>query len=324
MNGAELIALLEQPHDDAAWILDLRWTVPTEALLEALAAAEAPSTRAVVADLLGYRGDPAGLEPLLGVLDDTDAGVRSSVADALGKLAIQDLPLSDDANRRLGAALLARFEAERDPAVLTTLAVALGSARYAPALPALRAALDDPALVRLARDAIAWIERGPRRMLDAAHVVAALEAPQPPGTRELFDVATTATLVEALARAERPPTRRRLAELLGERSDPAGIDALLPVLDDPDPEMRAAAAEALEKILQVGMPRDEAAEQRAGAALLARFESEPVPEVRRLLAPAVGAAGYRPAEPVLRAALDSDDPDLAAAAEWGLHWLQDD
>jgi hypothetical protein len=62
--------------------------------------------------------------------------------------------------------------------------------------------------------------------------------------------------------------------------------------------------------------------QRVGAAMLARFESEPSAAVRRTLASAVGAARYEPAIPALRGALESDDRSLAYSAGWGLHWLE--
>ena len=48
--------------------------------------AEQPRERVVAARALGRRGDDAAIEPLLGALADTDAGVRGAAAFALGRI----------------------------------------------------------------------------------------------------------------------------------------------------------------------------------------------------------------------------------------------
>jgi HEAT repeat protein len=158
--------------------------------------------------------------------------------------------------------------------------------------------------------------------VDAAEVIARLEEPtedRRPLMRELREELPTATLIEALAAATAPFTRQLLADLLGDRGDPAATEPLAAALDDPAEAVRAAAADALGKLF---MGDDPPPPDRVGAAMLARFESDPSAVVRRTLASAVGAAHYEPAIPALRAALESEDRSLAYAAGWGLHWLE--
>jgi HEAT repeat protein len=161
--------------------------------------------------------------------------------------------------------------------------------------------------------------------VDPAEIVARLEQPKEdrrPLMRELREQAPTDALVDALAAAGSPFTRQLLADLLGERADATGAEPLAAALEDPDEGVRASAADALGKVFMADEPPGPEVAQRVGAAMLARFEAEPSAAVRRTLASAVGAAGYEPAIPALRAALASDDRSLAYAAGWGLHWLE--
>jgi HEAT repeat protein len=86
--------------------------------------------------------------------------VRAAAADALGKVFMADEPPRAEVARRVGAAMLARFEAEPSAAVRHTLASAVGAARYEPAIPALRAALesDDRSLAYSAGWGLHWLE----------------------------------------------------------------------------------------------------------------------------------------------------------------------
>ena len=161
--------------------------------------------------------------------------------------------------------------------------------------------------------------------VDAAEIIARLEEPaedRRPLMRALREQAPTAALLEALATAGTPFTRQLLADLLGERGDPAAAEPLAAALDDGDEGVRAAAADALGKVFLADEPPGPEVAQRVGAAMLARFEAEPSAAVRRTLASAVGAARYEPAIPALRAARESEDRSLAYSAGWGLHWLE--
>src|SRR4051812_20158657 len=159
MDAREIIARLEEPTDDEEAVLaDVRERAPAESLAEALARAEDPWTRMLVADLLGQRAEPSALEPLTAALDDADHQVRWAAADALRTLLVAGAPPG-----RSGEALLARYEAEDSPEVQRALASALGAARHAAAATPLRSALDseDPALVFVARQALHRIDGSP-------------------------------------------------------------------------------------------------------------------------------------------------------------------
>jgi HEAT repeat protein len=143
MDAHEIIAALEQPVEDRRPTF---WAIEAgerpEDVAAALALAESAHTRQLLADLLGFQAAPAGVEALIAALSDPEGRVRSSAADALGKvfLAHPELPEREAA----GAALLARAGIEPAVTTRTVLLTALGTTRYEPALEALRAALDDP------------------------------------------------------------------------------------------------------------------------------------------------------------------------------------
>jgi HEAT repeat protein len=142
MQPTEIIAALEAPTDDRRPVMwSLRQDAPAEALAAALAAAETPDTRQLLADLLGFRAAPEGVAALVAALGDAQPGVRSSAADALGKvfLAHPDAPRREEA----GAALLERWRVEAHTPVKHMLAAALGATRHEPALGILREAAED-------------------------------------------------------------------------------------------------------------------------------------------------------------------------------------
>ena len=142
MQPTEIIAALEAPTDDRRRLMwSLREDAPAEALAAALAAAEEPHTRQLLADLLGFQAAPEGVPALIAALSDPAPGVRSSAADALGKvfLAHPEAPGRDTA----GAALLDRWGAEERTPVKHMLAAALGATRHEPALGVLREAAED-------------------------------------------------------------------------------------------------------------------------------------------------------------------------------------
>jgi len=164
VDAAEIIARLEEPTEDRRPLMGaLRDQAATEALVGALAAADSPFTRRLLADLLGERGDADAAEPLAAALDDPDDGVRASAADALGKVFMAEEPPGPEVAQRVGGAMLARFEAEPSASVRRMLASAVGAARYEPAIPALRAARDgdDRSLAYSAGWGLHWLEGTP-------------------------------------------------------------------------------------------------------------------------------------------------------------------
>jgi HEAT repeat protein len=153
MHPSEIIAALEAPSDDPRAVMwSLREDAPAGALAAALEAAEVPDTRQVLADMLGFQAAPEGVPALISALGDAQSGVRSSAADALGKVFLThpDAPRRDEA----GAALLARWRVEDRTPVKHMLAAAMGATRHEPALPVLREAAqaDDAGL----RDSARW------------------------------------------------------------------------------------------------------------------------------------------------------------------------
>ncbi|MET0816713.1 MAG: HEAT repeat domain-containing protein [Solirubrobacteraceae bacterium] len=153
MQPAAIIAALEAPTEDRRPLMaELREDAPAAGLAAALETAEAPHTRQLLADLLGFQAAPAGVAALIACLTDPELRVRAAAADALGKvfMAHPDDPQAPGA----GAALLARWQDEPATAVRHMLAAALGATGHRPAAPVLRTALDDPDAG--VRDAAAW------------------------------------------------------------------------------------------------------------------------------------------------------------------------
>lgn len=158
--------------------------------------------------------------------------------------------------------------------------------------------------------------------MDAADVIAALQAPtddRRPLMDELQARAPAGALAGALASAEQPLARQLAADLIGRRAEAEDAGALLQALHDPEPGVRASAADALGKVM-LAHGSDTAPE--AGVALLTAYQSEDDPGVRHMLAAALGASGHREAIPLLRAAAASEDRGLALAAQWALDRLE--
>jgi HEAT repeat protein len=143
MEPHEIISALEAPTEDRRPVF---WALEEgerpEDLATALTQAEHAHTRQLLADLLGFQASPAGVEALIAALNDREAKVRSSAADALGKVFLEhpDLPVRDTA----GAALLTHAEIEPETATRTVLLTALGTTRHEPGRATLQGALDDP------------------------------------------------------------------------------------------------------------------------------------------------------------------------------------
>ena len=122
---------------------------------------------------------------------------------------------------------------------------------------------------------------------------------------------TTSALVEALARADTSELRAFLCETIGKRCRGEAPPALLACLEDPAPNTRYVAADALASTH----------EPSAGPALLRRFLLESDPSVRGIIAGALGAVGYRKAIPALRDALASEHESIRHYAGWSLDQL---
>ena len=105
--------------------------------------AEHPRVRTTAASILAAMADPAALPALLSALFDPEPEVIAAAADAAGNSAAgHDLP--ENLRRSLGERLLALLTTpDRPRPVRTAAAYALGLCRYAPAVTALIATLDD-------------------------------------------------------------------------------------------------------------------------------------------------------------------------------------
>jgi HEAT repeat protein len=156
--------------------------------------------------------------------------------------------------------------------------------------------------------------------MDSADVIAALGAPSADRRaliKQMEEDAPTEALTGALA-AETPLTRQLAADILGRRTEIESAAALMEAIRDPDAGVRASAADALGKIMLAHGP---AGAPGAGPALLAAYAAEDHAGPRHMFAAALGAARYREAIPLLRAAAGSEDRGLALAAQWALERL---
>jgi HEAT repeat protein len=134
--------------------------------------------------------------------------------------------------------------------------------------------------------------------------------------------ASVAAVSLALARARIPRVRRILCDVLATRKDPAGLDALLAALDDPDAAVRAAAADAIGKVFgYVDSPPLEHRD-RTLAALTSRWRVEEAASVRSTLAQTLALLGDPAVRPLLAAALDDPDRMVRGQSRWGLDYLE--
>jgi HEAT repeat protein len=102
----------------------MRYQAMPHVLAAALDLAEQSLTRQLIADLLGFQAAPQGVPPLLRALRDPSAGVRSSAADALGKIMWMRGPESAPG---AAEALRGALQDESDPAMRRMLESALGA-----------------------------------------------------------------------------------------------------------------------------------------------------------------------------------------------------
>jgi hypothetical protein len=140
-----ILALLEQPTDDRRPLVNrLRREASVNDLTQAVRFAKKPLTKQILIDILGNRHAKSAVPALIEALSDEDEKVRFAAADAIGKVYLSDHSQRQKLRLEAGEALHHAFQNERSSGVKEMLVSALGALRYEPALPEIRAALDDP------------------------------------------------------------------------------------------------------------------------------------------------------------------------------------
>jgi len=215
-----------------------------------------PKTREAIVQALSALDDPRAVVPLCGALKDESSGVREAATSALHKL-----------HDPRAVVPLCGALADAEPELRRAAAVALGELGDRLAVLPLCAALDDASIdVRSAVAAALGQIKDPRALKP---LIAAI-------SRHRFH---THILVWALQRRHRA-LRRVAAEALGnELLAVPEITALNAAQSDSDPEVRRAAAVALDKIAaRVGRLRTDRAEQQRLMDCLAQL---PIVDVAR-------------------------------------------
>jgi len=138
-TAREIVTSLQDPAPDLRPVMrELQRDAPPAELAAALAQAPDAETRHLLCDIAGFAVVLEAVDPLVVALADADVGVRSSAADALGKVARYPGTRATHADRaRILAALVERLGIEQDPAPLSTIlqSIALtGDATSAPLL----------------------------------------------------------------------------------------------------------------------------------------------------------------------------------------------
>jgi 23S rRNA G2445 N2-methylase RlmL len=106
--------------------------------------------------------------------------------------------------------------------------------------------------------------------------------------------------------ASRPPLRAHIVKAIGRLvPDERAVDALLAALRDADAKTRRNAAIALGHVVRPDIEE----------ALLAVWESDPRPEMRRTIAASLGKVGTTRSVPLLQEASRAADPELARIAD---------
>jgi hypothetical protein len=173
----------------------------------------------------------------------------------------------------------------------------VAQAARALARPSLEQAVRDPGFTPRARDLEALVDLLAGDETVAKHVERAIAR---------IGAGAAQPLVARLENA-RPPLRARLVRCLGREAfagEPAVRTALVGALGDADPKTRRNAAMAL------GHAPGEGVE----AALLAAWDADPRPEMRRTIAASLGKVGSARSAALLREAAASDDAELARIA----------
>ena len=191
MTSGEITRLLTEPANDRRPAIKLIMKARASAVIKALRAASTSDARHILCDVLGFRREERALRALIEMLDDPAPGVRGAAVDALAKIRryeagvplAQHFPDESDAGVRsmyaaaLGAVrytaaipLLVSSLSDKSSAVRSSAAWSLGHLRAREAEPALRRALPgetDDSVVGQMIDALKKIRnrRGGRRQL---------------------------------------------------------------------------------------------------------------------------------------------------------------
>jgi len=208
----------------------------TETYLRDLAS-DRPAVRRQAATALGRLDGRSAAPALADALADPDAGVRRAAAKALARLK----------DRRATPALVKAL-GDADRTVRFYAAYALGEVRDPRAADALLAALADPAWT--VRDQAAWALRELGDPALAGRVAAALQRGKADVDHALWLLRHlggrgAAGHLAGLLDAPDAALRLWAVRALTEMASPAGVPALIGALEDPSPEVRGAAVEAL-------------------------------------------------------------------------------
>ena len=130
----------------------------------------------------------------------------------------------------------------------------------------------------------------------------------------LFEATTEALALED--RDEATMRLERLSDLCAQVPGPRMADALIAILNDPEPRVRVAAGEALR---DVGFERYAEVARGIERALRARMRGPAMSELPWVLA----EIGEPSALPLIRQFLDHEDPDVSAASIEALVQLED-
>ena len=259
------------------------------------------------AQALGSLSDPRAVEALLEALrTDPDAGVRKMAAWALGEI---ESPAAVG-----GLSQAARSDESVDVRAMAVWA--LGEIESPEAVPALGAALRDSDLEvrRMAvwalgeiesAEAVEWLTPALRDgdveiRRKAAWALGEIESP-----------AAVSALGGALRESD-AEVRATAAWALGEIQSPSGVDALRAVIRDSDVEVRRKAVWALGEI-----------QDARGVAPLTEALSDSDKETRKTAVWALGEIQDPSAIPALRTLLDDPDAEIRDTAIWALLEMDD-
>ena len=306
--------------------------VAQDALYEAVVAESGNMRRQAVA-AIGSAAGAGGVEFMFRFINDSNQQVRQVTMNCISQYCsdkhafelLRILNSSSDPNmRRMAVSAVGRLQCKE--AVPRLLELAAGSDRQMrPAAFQALVQINDPDLRRrvmqlyqnetdintkgqmieplvrfLKEDATAFLEetlrdanRGVR-----AHAVRALAA------SGLSQDDKTRLLLAVIKDEQFDSTRKAAIDALGSEASDDVLDALVAVLGDGGPLARLAAINALSRLKS----------PRSIDAIVGAFEREQDPQVRRAILAALGQANDKKAIPVLRKAMQSDDPQARVVA----------
>ena len=230
------------------------WTAappsPYEAALQKLSDKN-PSVRKQGADALGELRNPAAAPALAKLLTDASPQVRGSALDALGVMRVQSA----------GAQIVKMLESDPDGSVRQTAAIALSYIGNRAFTPSLIKGMDDAhdgtrfasvnslAILRDASAVKALTEKlntaDPRMRKSVSYALAKIQDKSSvPAILDSLKVSRSTETQGGKAMAD-PSVAASLLRSLGEMGDKTAVPRIKPFLNDPDPQVKAAAAHAL-------------------------------------------------------------------------------